>query len=116
LLAPLARLAARHRVAVLAVMHLNKDQQQRALYRTSGSVAFAALARMVFALAFDPNDAGRRLFVPIKSNPTAPVLGLASSIDGSGLRWAPGTVEIDADTLLGKTIGKRPMECGTACG
>lgn len=44
-LAPLATLANQHRVAVVAVVHLGKNEQRRALYRALGSIAFVAAAR-----------------------------------------------------------------------
>ncbi len=49
ILAPLAAMAERTDVAVLGIMHLNKSQQQRALYRATGALAFVAAAR-----AFSP--------------------------------------------------------------
>jgi RecA-family ATPase len=45
LLAQLAVLAHRHRVAVVAVTHLNKSRDKKAVYRAMGSLAFAAAAR-----------------------------------------------------------------------
>ena len=40
MLAPLAARAERLRVAVLAVMHVTKDSQRRAIYPAAGSIAF----------------------------------------------------------------------------
>jgi putative DNA primase/helicase len=44
LLAPLSDLAARHRVAILCISHLNKGAGD-AMYRVMGSLAFVAAAR-----------------------------------------------------------------------
>ena len=71
--APLAQLAERNDLAVVAIMHLTKAQTGDLLGRVSGSVAFTAAARSVLAFARDPDDpdgdAGdRRVIVHIKSN------------------------------------------------
>ena len=56
LLAPLSALAARTGVALLAINHLNKANQGPAIYRSMGSVAFAATARSALAVLADPYD------------------------------------------------------------
>jgi len=101
LLAPLATMAERNRLAVLGVMHLNKSEQNRALYRVSGALAFVAASRAVFAVVGDQDEPGRRLFLPLKTNlgPKPPTL--AFRIDADGLRWEAGTVGVDAETALG---------------
>jgi hypothetical protein len=71
--APLAQLAERNDLAVVAIMHLTKAQTGDLLGRVSGSVAFTAAARSVLAFVRDPDDpdgdAGdRRVIVHIKSN------------------------------------------------
>ena len=58
LLAPLSDLASRTGVAVLAINHLNKAGQGPAIYRSMGSLAFAATARSVLAVLRDPHDQG----------------------------------------------------------
>jgi KaiC/GvpD/RAD55 family RecA-like ATPase len=68
LLAALGRLAAEMRFAVLVVSHLNKVTGTSAVYRITGSLAFVAAARAVFAIARDPEDHNRRLILPVKSN------------------------------------------------
>jgi len=75
LLAPLAELAARHRVAVVAVSHLNKHVGGSALYRAQGSLAFTAAARAVWLVAKDKADVGR-------------------------VAWEPDPVEANADEVL----------------
>ena len=71
--APLAQLAERCDLAVVAVMHLTKAQTGDLLGRVSGSVAFTAAARSVLAFARDPDDPGgdtgdNRVIVHVKSN------------------------------------------------
>src|SRR5437660_11349850 len=65
LLSPLAALAAKYGVAVLAVTHLRKSAGA-AIYRAISSIAFAAASRAVWAVACDPEDEERRLLVPGK--------------------------------------------------
>jgi len=55
-LAPLARFADEHHIAVLGVMHLNKGETTDMLARVSGSIGFTAGARSVLAFARDTND------------------------------------------------------------
>jgi len=51
----LTRLAEEFNVAVIAVMHMNKDTALNAIYRPSGSVAYMALARAAYLVAKTPN-------------------------------------------------------------
>jgi RecA-family ATPase len=64
-LTPLVRIAEEHNVALIGIMHLSKSELRSALHRVSGSVAFVAQARLVFALAQDPGDATRRILAPV---------------------------------------------------
>lgn len=103
LLTPLAEMAARRRVTVLCVSHLNKSQGA-AMYRTTGSLAFVAAARAVYVVAKDQNDAGRRLVVPIKCNLAKDSTGLAytiGEIDGAPvIQWETEPVTITAEEAL----------------
>jgi hypothetical protein len=94
LLAPLAALATKHRVSIICVSHLNKSAQGSAMYRTTGSLAFVAAARAVYAVTRDRDNPARRLVVPIKAN-LAP--------DATGLAYTIST----ADTAL----GAQPVVC-----
>jgi hypothetical protein len=100
LLSPLAALAERYRVAVLAILHLTKAAQRKLLLRAQGSIAFVAQARIVLAVGEDPEHEGRRLLVPVKNNlgPAAPAL--AFRITDDGLTWEDGTVEGAPEQLL----------------
>lgn len=105
LLAPLAELAARHGVAIVAVSHLNKGGQQSALYRVTGSLAFVAAARAVYAVLKDPNDPQRRLILPVKNNLAPDSSGVAYAIgtaDNSApvVEWEPEPVTITAEQAL----------------
>ena len=108
LLAPLAQLAETYDVAVLLVMHLTKNSQTRALYRTGGSIAFVGAARVQLLVGTDPEDATRRVLAPGKNNLAAPPAALAYRLieDAPGqpprLVWDPDPVAagLDADKLL----------------
>lgn len=55
-LAPLARLADDHDLAIVAVVHLNKGETTDVLARVGGSVGFTAAARSVLVFGRDPDD------------------------------------------------------------
>jgi putative DNA primase/helicase len=98
-LAPLALLAARRNVAVICVHHLNKSATGPALYRAAGSLAFAAAARAVWLVAKDRGDERRRLLLPIKSNLSEALTGLAYRIESDEARGVGRLVWDDAPIL-----------------
>jgi len=108
LLAPLARIASEHRVAVIAVSHLNKGNGTNALYRISGSLAFTAAARACWLVAKDGDDSDRRLMLPSGSNIAPDIGGLAYRITTTEtevgavpiLEWEPDAVNVDAADAL----------------
>lgn len=87
LLGPLVALAAEADLAVLAIMHLRKAVEGRALHQIGGSVAFPAAARLAFAVAPDPDDQTRRLFLPVKSNVAREAAVLAFRLNAGGIDW-----------------------------
>ena len=104
LLAPLADLAARHHVAVVGVMHLNKSGGD-ALARVMGSVGFVAAARAVYAVTKDRDDPSRRLFLPVKNNLGNDATGLAYRLVlGAGgvprVVWDSTPVAVSADDAI----------------
>ena len=100
LLAPLAQLAARHRVAVLAVTHLNKAMGSKALYRAMGSLAFTAAARAVWLVIADRNSPSRRLMLPAKMNLAPGASGLAYTIIDGVVAWESEPIRMSADEAL----------------
>lgn len=115
-LAKLFELAARNKVAVLAVTHLNKANTLPAIYRAMGSLAFVAAARAVWAVVRDDQDESgrRRLFVPIKNNLGADDTGLAYQLETvantARVAWEPEPVNMRADDALeggGRTAAVR---------
>ncbi len=113
LLAPLCELAEKLRVAVVGIMHLNKDSQKSAVYRGSGSLAFVAAVRMVWAFAKDPENPNRRLILPVKANVAGDVGGLAYSVmvdefDRPCIAWERGVVTMTANEVL--AVGSRRQD------
>jgi len=73
-------MANRLRIAVVAVTHLNKGgggNNQSALNRFAGSIAFVAAARAAFAVIEDAQDDNRRLLLQAKINLAPKCKGLA---------------------------------------
>ncbi|MEM1331795.1 MAG: AAA family ATPase, partial [Planctomycetota bacterium] len=107
LLAPLAKLAEEHGVAMVAVSHLNKGKGGAAIYRTMGSLAFVAAARAAWIIAKDTQDPSRRLMVSAKNNLGDDSSGLAYRIDpvdeagAPAVAWEPDPLQLTADDLLG---------------
>jgi hypothetical protein len=112
LLAPLADLAARHRVAVVMVTHLNKAAGGPAMYRSIGSISFVAAARSAWVVCKDESDEKRRLFLPLKNNLAENNGGLAfrltKQLSANGqpsLVWDAEPVTMTADQALGNHRG-----------
>jgi len=104
LLAPLADLAQRQRVAIIGVTHLNKGSS-KAIYRTMGSLAYVAAARAVWGIAEDEDNPGRVLMLQVKNNLAPRQDGLAYQIQshelgGSYLEWEPEPVDASMDEAL----------------
>jgi len=97
----LGEMAARLRVAVVAVTHLNKKGGQSAMNRVLGSIAYVAAARSAYLLTRDPSNPDRRLILPLKSNISRHSTGLAFGI--RGVRIAnhidASTIEFEAEAL-----------------
>ena len=95
-LEPLGKMAARQHVTIIANTHLSKASGGTANSRVIGSVAFVNHARAAFIVTADPEDSGRRLFLPSKTNLGKPRDGLAYRIADVALPgpdcsviWAP---------------------------
>jgi hypothetical protein len=82
-LEPIANMANKLGIAVLAVTHLNKggDGHQNALNRFAGSIAFVAAARSAFAVIEDSEDETRRLLLQAKNNLSQKCKGLAFRLE-----------------------------------
>lgn len=110
-LAPLPVLADRHKVAVVALVHMTKGSKDgKALYRSMASIAFSALSRIHLAAGNDPEHPGRCFLMPVKQNTCAPAPALAYRLqsdpddpDGAArLEWEDAPVDgVVADAILG---------------
>lgn len=65
---PLAALAQRLGTAIILVRHLNKTGDAKAIYRGSGSIAFAGAARSVLLVGEHPEQPGVRVLARVKGN------------------------------------------------
>jgi hypothetical protein len=72
---------------------MNKAGGTQALLRVTGSLAFIAAARAGYLVAADPEDATRRLFLPLKNNLSRPQPGLAYRIEEFTVPSAAGPSE-----------------------
>ena len=104
MLMALVSMAERCGIAILAVTHLNKGAGGKAVYRATGSLAFAAAARSVVMITGDLDDPKRRLMLPVKCNVAAEQTGLAFTIQadiaGSYVSWEVDPVKLTADGFL----------------
>lgn len=101
-LMPVRAIADKHDVAIIGVIHLNKDNTRAAIHRAQGSVAFTAVARAVFAVAPHQKYQGLRYFVSVKQNYAQHPETLGFTLaPGGGVVW-DGRVypEVTADSLL----------------
>lgn len=114
-LAPLADLALRHGLAVVAVRHLSKSGSGRAMYRGLGSVDFAAAARSIVRIAEDPQRPGSRVMVHVKNSLGAPGCAVEFEV-GERLTWL-GRSELapqDLDAKPSRERGRSAVEIAEA--
>ena len=100
LLSPVKDILEKHRVTMLAVAHLNKNQQQAVIHRTSGAVAFVAAARLGWVVGKDPNNDDRRVLAMFKHNLCAKAPSLTYELAGGAVTWDITAADVDAETLL----------------
>lgn len=99
-LAPLANLAEKYNVAIVAIRHLNKSTL-KVLYRGQGSMDFIAAARSCFIVAENPADPTQKFFCHIKNNLGPKMPTLTYTIDAEGrFAWGGEDSSITADQLL----------------
>ncbi len=98
-LARLAAIAERHGCAILAIRHLSKSQQGRAIYRGLGSIDITAAARSVLLAGCDSQAPLTRALAHIKSNLAAQGEAVGYEITPDGFHWT-GRSELTADRML----------------
>jgi len=114
-LGALSQMASKHRVAVLAVMHLNKGNGGNPLYRVSGSLAFVAAARAAYLVARDPQDRDHRLMLHLKNNLNRDERGFRYVVrtadnEAPYIEWCIDRVEQTAAEILAVTEDESPRE------
>ena len=121
-LAPLAKLAAIHMVAIVCVTHLNKAQKSKAMYRSISSIAFVAAARAAWAVTKDEENPDRRLFLPVKNNLAKDTQGLAYTLEPwpddcslARVVWDPNPIAISADEAMNHEANQERYEWQAAC-
>ncbi len=102
ILAPLADLASRYNAAFVCIMHLNKGNSSKALYRTQGSLAFPAAARTVWLVSNDPANPNskRRFLINSKFNIGDKPSSLAFEIKDGKIVFESEPVSITAQDVL----------------
>lgn len=115
LLSALATVARETGCAVLCITHLRKAGGL-AIHAAVGSLAYGAAARAVWAVVRDPQDAERRMFLPIKNNLARDSTGLGFRIEtvpgGNGhpvLAWESDPISMRADDVLNPTTRPGPL-------
>ena len=97
---------------------MNKSSNGPAIYRSIGSIAFAAAARAVWAVTRDKDNSRRRLVLPAKNNLAPDSLGLAYSLEPYGANgtavvcWEPDPVTTSADEAMQGDTSKADAEDG----
>lgn len=114
---PLAKLADKYGIALILVMHSNKNTQQEALLQIAGTAEFGNLARQVWMFGTDSKDPTRFLMVAVKKSYGLPATGLAfrveqtnpTNISGVKLVYEVAPVQDSAHELWGqKKRGRHP--------
>ena len=117
LLTPLTQLAEEYDVSVIAVSHLNKNSDKKAIHRISGSIGFVASARTAFSVVQDPENAENRLMLPVKNNISKDKEGfsftirsvtLDSGIETSKVSFGDQYVRNSVDEVLSGNNNSKP--------
>jgi AAA domain len=102
LLAPLAALAEKFKIAILAIRHLNKGTG-KAAYRGQGSVDFLAACRSAFLAGEDPENPGQKVLCHIKANLGPKTPSITYTINDGRFLWGEET-SITAEQVLAVPI------------
>ena len=118
-LTPLTSLARRYNIAVVIIVHVNKDTMQAAHHRGLGSVAWRNVPRAALLVADDPDVGGRKVLVQTKANLTEfgeSALGFTmQTVEVGGSRysvieWEDELCDVDLEKLMSKRKPKTKLE------
>lgn len=102
---PLVKFAEQNQIALVIVAHLNKGMSTNILGRISGSVAFGAVARMVWYVSRHPTDRSRRVLSFVKGNLTdGDPKGLAYGYRNGRHEWDPEPLDWCADDVAKQLV------------
>lgn len=105
-LRPVVEFAERLDVAVVGIMHPRKAEAE-ALHRASGSLAFVAVARLVWGFGPHPDEPGKHVMIPMKNSVGVLESGLAYRIEqrqddlAAHVEWEADAVNFSADDVIG---------------
>jgi hypothetical protein len=99
-LTPLSGIAEKYDTVIVGLMHMNKKEASRVLYRVQASIGFTAAARSVLALDYDPENPDGRILCHIKSNNAAMGPSQSLSVSNGIVTWN-GESELRAGDLFG---------------
>lgn len=102
LLAPLAALAEKFKIAILAIRHLNKGTG-KAAYRGQGCVDFLAACRSAFLVGEDPETPGQKVLCHIKANLSPKTASVTYTINNGRFLWGEET-SVTAEQILAVPI------------
>ncbi|QDT55277.1 KaiC [Caulifigura coniformis] len=95
----LATIAREKQAAVILVSHQRKQGGSIAIHRPLGSLAFAAVARIVLFLKTDPSVIGRRLLLPAKMTLQSEASARAFTIEEGRVSWEPAIIPVASGDL-----------------
>lgn len=106
-MARLAELAKEHNLTIIALRHLNKSTDKKAIHRGLGSVDITAASRSAVMIGLHPEDDEIRVFAHAKHNLSARGDSLLYTLEGETEKGVPklvwgGTTELTADELVPK--------------
>jgi len=112
---PLTTIAQRHDLAIVAIIHENKNEGLSARNRVLGSVAFVNASRAVYRVGKEDAQDDDICFVQVKNNFAPELPGLSYHVSGGQdvhptLHWNKGTVNVSADSLGTKSSARRKTE------
>lgn len=105
----LARLAEKSDVAILAIRHLTKGGQLKAIYRGLGSIDFTAACRSVLLAGCDAENSHNRALVHIKSNLAKAGPSIGYELRDGGFCWT-GESTLTAARILAADNGAGASE------